>query len=160
MLTSQPKPCSFLWGYFDPEKKEEQEFEIQMMIWAIHCQSPEEEERKKKIFTSLANTVIKIGTVAALVIKRDYKSAALTTGIVVLDIADDCLRTVDEFKKHVKDQGKDFSDVRFYNWAEEIERNREDLITKGIILDADESSRHYNENPHYTGNPHYTKPLS
>ncbi|QVL56481.1 MAG: hypothetical protein KFB95_04615 [Simkaniaceae bacterium] len=21
MLTDQPKPCSFLWGYFDPEKK-------------------------------------------------------------------------------------------------------------------------------------------
>lgn len=21
MLTNQPKPCSFLWGYFDPEKK-------------------------------------------------------------------------------------------------------------------------------------------
>ncbi len=32
MLNSQSKPCSFLWGYFDPEKKEEQEFEIQMMI--------------------------------------------------------------------------------------------------------------------------------
>jgi hypothetical protein len=101
----------------------------------------------------------KLGTIAALVLKRDYKSAALTTGIVVLDIADDCLRTVDEFKKHVKDQGKNFSDVRFYNWAEEIERNKQDLITKGIILEADESSRHYNENPHYTRNPHYTKPL-
>lgn len=151
--------CSFLWGYFDPGKKEEQEFEIQMLIWAIHCQSPEEEERKKQELKALAKSSLKLGTLAALVIKRDYISASLTAGIFVLDVVDDCIRTVEEFKKHVKDRGKSFPDVRFYNWAEENERNRQDLIIKGVILEKDEASRHYSSNPHFTDNPHYTKPL-
>ena len=40
----QPKAitCSMFGGYFDPEAKKAQEFEVAVLLHAIHCQSPEQ----------------------------------------------------------------------------------------------------------------------
>ena len=64
--------CSFLGGYLDPEAKKAQEFEIDVLLYATHCASLEQEQHKISLLERLASGMLMLGQIGILVIKKDY----------------------------------------------------------------------------------------
>ena len=106
----------------------------------------------------LAAGCVVAGKIGALVVKKDYLSAALTSAIYIFILKEKVMMTYAQFKQLLKERGVDYETAHFYCEWEEYQKNQQDLILRGVILDQS-NSRHYNGNPHYTDNPHYTRPL-
>jgi hypothetical protein len=150
--------CSSVGGYFDPEKKKAQEFEINVLLHAIHSQSQKEYDDKFIKLQSHVNGIMQsTATLVIAIFARDFVSSILATSALVFLVHEKVLLTMAEFQKLMKERGVDYEDVFFCTLAEDYIKNQQELKAKELILQP--SDRHYTENPHYTDNPHYTKPL-
>ena len=152
------KTCSAIHEYFDPEHKKANQFEIDVLLNAIHCASPEEQAAKfKEIRSHVDPIMVSTGTIAIAILSRDYKSTLISAAALFYLVKEKIFLTWGEFQQLLKERDKDYEDVYFYTLWEEYEKNMQDLKTKGLILDP--YNPHYAGNPHYTDNPHHRGPL-
>ncbi len=150
--------CSFLWGYFDPENRALNDFEIKVMMNAIQCSSKEEQDKKLKELEGFVNgLVLSTGVITIAIFSKDYKTAAISATALFFLLKEKLWMTQDQLNIFLKKEGKTYEDLHFCTLIEDYMKNQQELISKGIILDM--LNPMYTENSHYTKNPHYNKPL-
>jgi hypothetical protein len=140
-------------SYFDPEAKKSQEFEINVLMNAIHCSSTEETGEKLKEITKLADQfALSAGLIGIAIFSRDYKTTLQLSAALYFLVKERTFVTLQELKNILKERGKDYEDLHFYSLWEDYQKNQQELRSKGITLDS--------YHPHYVQNPHYHKPLT
>lgn len=141
---STPKKllCGAVGDYFDPDSKEAQQFEINVLLHSIHCKDYDEEQEKYRELLSHVNSIMHAaGVLAVAVFSRDYKSAAFSAATFVFLVQEKLMVSWSRFQEIMKERGTEFEDVHFYTLWEDYEKNREDLIARGIIIEGCDSSK-------------------
>ena len=104
-ILSQPKPvtCGAIQEYFDPEQKKAQEFEINVLLHAVHCSTQSEfDEKFKKLKTEADKLLFETGCILAAIFCRDFKSALFSSAAIVYLFKDNKFVTWNEFIQMVK----------------------------------------------------------
>lgn len=97
-MNSQPKVCSFLWGYFDPERRALNRFEIKVLLNSIQCSSEEEYAEKQRELENFVNGMLfSAGVIAIAVFSKDWKSAGIQATAAYFLIKDKLWMTKEQY---------------------------------------------------------------
>lgn len=148
--TESPEKPPLLWGYFDKDAKDLNEFEISVLLHRVQCSSKEEEEEKLQELHKLVDkTILFAGWIALACLQRNYIHAAESCVGVYFLFKEKIYLTYEQLKEYLEERNSDYEDLFFFSAWEEYQQNRQDMISQGIYLDIYEG---YHDNAFYVQN--------
>lgn len=142
---------SAIGGYFNSDKRKQNEFDIKIYQHHVRCNSEESKQHLERAFEKMA-----IGVLGIVIGVARFMGDPVSSAMSIYFCREQLWMGVEEFKKAMETRNMSVENITFVTNAEDLKRNTEELVQHGIIPPSQPFG---NSSPRYTDTPNYVNPL-